>query len=128
MSEIKDPSDLTKYEGHFNEENFWDKLLKVARKAGVKVSYAAVLLFYTLISEEVEVKHKVIIMGALGYFILPLDLIPDFLPGGYIDDLGALVFALKSVYESITPEIEEKAQMKVKDFFGEVNPADFKLL
>ena len=64
-------------------------------------------------------KTKLAIYGALGYFILPIDAIPDFLPLGFSDDAAALVpaFMLASAY--ITPEIEEMAKKKADKWFGE---------
>mgnify|MGYP003508487535 CR=1 FL=1 len=57
---------------------------------------------------------KALIIGALGYLILPVDLIPDFIPvAGYADDLEALLAVVKMCKEHITPEIERKVR---KDF------------
>ena len=59
------------------------------------------------------------IYGALGYFVLPADAIPDFVPAaGYADDLGALVMALGTVAFYVTPAIKEKARKKLEDWFG----------
>ena len=64
---------------------------------------------------------KAKIYGA-GYFILPLDLIPDVIPViGYTDDLVALVWALRTVYSNITPEIECKAKQKLFEWFDRVD-------
>ncbi|PEO50494.1 hypothetical protein CN563_02685 [Bacillus sp. AFS026049] len=49
---------------------------KFGKKAGVKVVYVALLLFYTLQKPTTPVWAKTVIVGALGYFILPIDLIP----------------------------------------------------
>jgi uncharacterized membrane protein YkvA (DUF1232 family) len=126
--EIEDADKLEAYSGHYTDEKFTDKLKRMAKKAGVKVVYAACLLFYVLKSEKVLVKDKAIILGALGYFILPFDIIPDFIPVvGYTDDLAALLFALKLVYDDITPEIEAQAKAAVRSFFGEVNDKEFQL-
>lgn len=90
------------------------------KKAGSSVVYAVLLLYFTLQKPEVPIKAKTIIIGALGYFILPLDLIPDIAVGvGYTDDLGALGVALFQVAMYIDDEIKNKAKEKLKDWFGD---------
>ena len=59
------------------------------------------------------------IVGALGYFIFPLDAIPDLVPvAGYADDLGVLAIALSSVAIHIDDNVKAKARQKIKDIFG----------
>ena len=60
------------YQQHYDENDFWEKLRRFARKAGIKVSYAALLLFYVLKSPMTTSKDRAKIIGALGYFILPI--------------------------------------------------------
>ena len=99
------------------------KLATMARKAGVKVVYAVLLLYYALQSPQTSVKDKSIIYGALGYFILPLDLIPDFIPlAGYGDDMGALLLAISRVVANITDDVRAQARLKLRDWFGEYDP------
>ncbi|MFK9095065.1 YkvA family protein [Bacillus salipaludis] len=105
---------------NFSDEKFWDKLKTFGKKAGSSVVYAVLLLYFTLQKPEVPVKAKTIIIGALGYFILPFDLIPDFAVGvGYTDDLGALGVALFQVAMYIDDDIKNKAKEKLKDWFGD---------
>lgn len=99
----------------------------MAQKAGVKVIYGALLLYYASMDKNVPLADKVKIYGALGYFILPLDIIPDFLPGGYVDDLGALIWALKTVWDNITPETHNKAYARLSNWFPGVDKKDLKL-
>jgi uncharacterized membrane protein YkvA (DUF1232 family) len=128
MKQVKNEEEIQEYGKHYSEEKFTDKMLKMAKKAGVKVVYAAYLLYYVLIDKTVLIKDKAIIIGALGYFILPFDLIPDFIPViGFADDLTALVMAVKAVSNNITPEISQKAKAKVVGLFGTVDEVDFQL-
>ncbi|MCR3921908.1 MAG: YkvA family protein, partial [Firmicutes bacterium] len=107
------------FSSHFSEDRFWEKIKKFCIKAGLKVVYTALLLYYTLQDPRVPVKAKAIIAGALGYFILPVDVIPDLLPMvGFTDDYGVLFAALATVAMHITPESKAKAKAKVNDFFG----------
>ncbi|MFD0694518.1 YkvA family protein [Paenibacillus sp. GCM10027628] len=119
--------DASKYEKHFSNNGFWDKLKKGAKDAGIKVIYSGLLLFYALESKKTPLKAKVQIYGALGYLILPFDLVPDLLPVvGYVDDLGALALALGAVAKSIDDDVKRKAKDKLREFFGEeaVNSPD----
>ncbi len=71
--------------------------------------------------ENTSWEHKSIIIGALGYFILAIDLIPDFIPvAGFADDIAALTACIKTVMDNITPDIKRKAVQKLTDWFGEV--------
>jgi len=110
----------SKYQKYFSTDGFWWKLKKGAKKAGIKVIYSGLLLFYALESPNTPLRAKVQIYGALGYLILPLDLVPDLLPiVGYVDDLSALGLALASVARSIDDDVKRKAKSKLKDFLGE---------
>lgn len=114
------PNDLEKYRGSYSERGLMNKLTAVAKKAGIKAVYAVLLLYYALQSPQTSTKDKSIIYGALGYFILPLDLVPDFIPlAGFGDDLGALVWALSRVLANITDEVRQQARLKLRDWFGD---------
>lgn len=118
---------LVGYDGHYSENGFWDKVKDVAKVAGAKVVYYALLLFYTATSKSTPTQAKVLIYSAIGYFILPVDLIPDAIPFiGFSDDLAALVACYNAVKDNITPTIEKQAQRKLKDWFGEVSENEIK--
>lgn len=125
---MKALNDYSSYKGNYSESRLWDKIGKVAQKAGVKVVYAALLLFYVATDKNVPVEDKAKIFGALGYFILPFDLIPDAIPvAGYTDDLAALFWALHAVWSNVTPSIEAKAKQKLKEWFGQVDENELRL-
>lgn len=82
--------------------------------------YYVLLLYYVLQSNATTLADKAKIIGALGYFIFPADLIPDLIPVvGYTDDLAALAWCVYSVAKNVTPEIKEKAAAKVRRLFNE---------
>lgn len=109
---------MTKKEKSFSEPKLWQKLNKVARKVGMKVVYPVVLLYYLFKSNEVPLKAKSLIVGALSYFILPIDALPDFLPLlGYTDDLSILVATVKNLIKYVSPEILTLTQNKIGDWF-----------
>lgn len=121
MKMIKTPSDIEQYQEHYSESGLFAKIGKVCKKAGIKVIYYVLLLYYILIDENTSWEHKGIIIGALGYFILPVDLIPDFIPmAGFTDDVAALVACIKTVMRNITPSIKQKAVRKLSDWFTDV--------
>jgi uncharacterized membrane protein YkvA (DUF1232 family) len=108
------------YSRRYSDEGFWDKLLRFARTAGSEVVERALELFYAAQHPQTPTWAKTVIYGALGYFITPLDALPDVIPAaGYSDDLGALVMALATVMMYITPEVKAKAKAKMSDWFGE---------
>lgn len=114
-----------KYKKHFSEESFFKKIAKYSIKAGLNVIYAALLLYYVLVDNDTPIKYKGIIIMALGYFILPTDLIPDLIPAlGFTDDLAALAVAFKVVQTAITPEQREKARANIRQWFGNVSDED----
>ena len=113
-----DENKLAKYRPYYNKEELWSKLLSTARLAGRKVVYNVLLLYYVLQSKETKLSDKAKIIGALGYFIFPADLIPDLMPVvGYTDDLAALAWCIYSVAKNVTPEIKEKAAAKARQLF-----------
>ena len=114
-----------KYQKYFSDNQFWGKLKKIARKAGIKVAYAALLLYYVLRNPATPKADRTKIVGALGYLLLPTDLIPDFLPVvGFTDDLAALAWALYSVAKNVTPEVKIQARQKLGEWFEDYDYAD----
>lgn len=117
--------DLPQFQGNYSEEAFWGKIKRIASKAGAKVVYYALVLYYTLIDSKTPPGYKAIIAGALGYLILPYDMLPDILPfAGLADDWAALLAAVSFVISSITPEIKEKAKEKLRRWFPKTVDAD----
>lgn len=106
-------------ERKFSVESFWNKVKSAAKKAGHSVIYASLLLFYVLQRKDVPKRAKATIIGALAYFITPIDVIPDFVAGlGYTDDLGALTAALVQVTMYIDEDVKEKARVKLVEWFS----------
>ena len=125
---MKVPKNLEKYASFFTDDKFWHKLARAFKKAGIKVVYAALVLFYSLQDPRISKKDKALILGALGYFILPFDQIPDFMPAvGFSDDLAALLLAFYKVRQCITPELKERAEAKLRQWFGEYDKTEIVL-
>lgn len=108
------------YSNKFTKSEFVEKISRIAKRAGAKLVYAALLLFYTLQSDQIPLKDKAIIIGALGYLISPLDVVPDAIPiAGLGDDLAVLIFVLQKVWGDVSEDVKEKAQNKLRDWFDE---------
>ncbi|NDV66820.1 YkvA family protein [Bacteroides sp. 224] len=120
--------DLEKYSNQYSEKKFQSKIAQITKKAGAKIVYAAFLLFYALKDKNFPITKKAKVLGALGYFILPIDLIPDAIPIlGFSDDLAAIVYILSTVWEHITPEVRQQALDRVNSIFGEVEDKELQL-
>ena len=112
--------DFMNYSGKFSQKEFSEKLARIAKRAGAKLVYAALILYYTLQSDKVSKSDKAIIIGALGYMISPLDVIPDAIPiAGLTDDFAVLLYVLKKVWTGIDPEIVDKAKKRLAKWFDE---------
>lgn len=122
---MKAPKDIEKYGKYFSEAKFKDKFVRVAKKIGVKAAYYALVLYYAMFSDSVPTRDRRVILGALGYLLLPLDLLPDFVPLlGFTDDAAALTIAVFRVMRNITPEVKAQARAKLGTLFGEVDEAE----
>lgn len=110
---------MSDYSDKYNDDSFWKKAGKYALKAGKQVIEKALTLYFCLEDPNTPVWAKGVIIGVLGYFIFPIDAIPDIIPGvGYTDDLGVLSAAFITVAVHIKDEHKHKAQEKLKQWFG----------
>ena len=114
------PADLSKYESEFSFDGLMNKIKESAKKAGLKAIYMALLLYYALESPTISTMDKAIIYGALGYFICPIDIVPDIIPFiGLTDDIAVLAWAFSRVKRNVTDMTREKAKTKLKIWFGD---------
>lgn len=111
--------DFMSYSNKFTNGEFLEKIAKIAKRAGAKLVYIALVLYYTLQSDNVSIKDKAIIVGALGYLVSPLDVIPDAIPiVGLGDDLAVLLYVIGKIGD-VSEEIKEKAKSKLTKWFDE---------
>ena len=109
------------YQKHYSNSSFWDKVKKIAKNAGLKVICYALTLYYILQKDDVPVADKGIIIGALGYFILPIDLIPDSILGlGYTDDVAAMFIAIQKCLQYVDEDIKNQVYLKLSEWFDDV--------
>ena len=112
--------DLQKYKDKFSQQNFIEKIQRIAKRAGAKLVYIALILYYLMQSDKVSLKDKAIIIGALGYLISPIDVVPDAIPiAGLADDLAVLLYALGKVWSQVDDNLKDKAKQKLAKWFDE---------
>jgi uncharacterized membrane protein YkvA (DUF1232 family) len=123
MSAKPQPSVRLSAPSWYSAPRLWLTLKKASASAGRKTLLTALTLFYCLQDRDTPTWAKGVIVGALGYLVLPTDLIPDIIPGaGFGDDWGALVAALGTVAAYIKDEHKMKATAQVERLFGSPNP------
>jgi len=91
------------------KRSFWRKTRRVA----AQIPFADVLLaaYYCAFDRDTPLQVKAALIGAIAYFVLPVDAIPDLLPAlGYTDDAAVLVAAIKLVAGHIRPAHREAAR------------------
>ncbi|WP_042470120.1 YkvA family protein [Bacillus ndiopicus] len=105
---------------HFSNDKFLAKVKSTGLKLGMSTLHAASTLFFAVKNPDMSKANKLIILGALGYFVLPFDVIADILPFvGLTDDIFVITTALAKVYSSITDETKLEAHQFLKKTFGE---------
>lgn len=118
---------LDKFRRFFSKSSFFGKLGKYAKSLGTKAVYSALLLYYAYDRKDTPAWAKRIVMGALGYLIMPFDFAPDLLPAlGYTDDIGVLSFALVTVAAYINEDVRSKARGRLEKWIPRANEADIK--
>ena len=112
--------DFMQYSNKFSKGEFLEKISRVAKRAGAKLVYSALILYYTLQSDQVSVHDTAIIIGALGYLISPLDVVPDAIPiVGLGDDLSVLVYVLQKVWGDVSDDVKQKSKEKLSKWFDD---------
>jgi len=121
--EMKNP--FKRFSAFFSESAFWNKLKRFARQAGVQTVYTALLLYYAFRRKETPAWAKHMVIGVLGYFLAPIDALPDLTPIlGYTDDIGVLTFGLVTIATYVNEEAKEKARNKLHTWFGTYREED----
>ncbi len=102
-----------KYEEFYTEKTFWAKIKGLPAAAPFCMLLRTSISLWLLLKEPlVPLTIKSLILFALGYFICPVDLVPDFAPFGigFSDDLALMAAVLTSAYSYLNKEIQEKVQ------------------
>ncbi len=101
------------------ETGFWAKVRKTLGQ--VPFVEEAVAAYYCAIDRHTPLQVKAIIMGALAYFVLPADLIPDFIAAlGFVDDAAVFYAALRVV----APHIKDRHRDKARETLEGIRPEE----
>ena len=93
-------------------------LKKILLTAGRAIAQPALEAFELIIDTSTPPQVRISIIGALTYLIVPIDLIPDFIPAsGFSDDLVALTAVISLWQHHITPEMKFRAKSKLDNWF-----------
>ncbi|MCX7957717.1 MAG: YkvA family protein [Deltaproteobacteria bacterium] len=104
----------------YSEEEFSDKVARYAKIAGRKVMEKVFWLYFAVKRPDCPLWAKSVIIGAIAYFIIPSDAIPDIIFGiGYTDDLGVMLAAIKTVSSLIDENVKKQTEDKLKLIFGQ---------
>lgn len=115
------------YSKEYSDKSLIEKIKQSFSKAGVSVIYGTWLLYYALNDSSVPKRAKATIICALGYFISPIDIVPDYIPiVGYGDDFSAIITALGVISMFITEDMKQKARQRTQELFKNVKEEDFK--
>ena len=97
---------------------FWRKLRSVA--ASIPFAEDLLAAYYCAFDNATPLPVKMTLIGAIAYFVLPTDVIPDVLPVlGFTDDAAVLATAIKLVANHIRPEHRITARNKLAEFSGQ---------
>lgn len=98
--------------------NLFEKLARKAKVAGEALVEHTLCIFYAAQEPTTPMWAKTAGYAAIAYFVSPVDAIPDFLPGGYADDLGVVVTAYASLTPYVTEEMRSRAKAVIHGLFG----------
>lgn len=100
--------------------NILGKLKAVALRLGRVAARQLLCLYYVLTEGELSITDKLLVYAALVYVAVPGDLVPRkvFHLLGIVDDLGAIYYVWKKVQDKLTPQILQKVDMKLDEWFG----------
>ena len=93
-------------------------LARLLRRAGRTIARPALECYEMVVDGATPYQARLTVLAALTYLMVPLDLIPDFLPAaGFTDDMVALTALLGLCSRHITPAIRSRAKDKLERWF-----------
>jgi uncharacterized membrane protein YkvA (DUF1232 family) len=108
-----EPADKLAKDRESVRKRFWTKLKRVV--AHLPFAEDLVAAYYCAFDKQTPRHVQATLLGAIAYFILPFDFVPDMLPVlGFTDDAAVLATALRLVATHITPEHRQAASAALK--------------
>jgi len=106
---------LSGYGKYYDENSFLTTLKKLIFKLSEDVVVRILMLWFLLVSGRVPIKTRLLIVAALGYLVMPADLVSDFIPAlGFADDVAFLTYAFKQTSRYMDESIRKKAVEKLQ--------------
>lgn len=102
----------------YSEPRFWRKIAAFGRRAGLEVVEKALWLYYAAEAPNTPQWARATVYGALAYFVLPVDAVPDIVPlAGYSDDLSVLALAVTTIGCYVDAGVKARAAMTLARWF-----------
>lgn len=106
--EILGPEDASEKQQHIRER-FWPTVKRALRQ--VPFMHEVVAAYYAMLDPLTPLGARLTLVGALAYFVSPIDIVPDFILAiGFLDDASVLLAAISAVRNSIKDEHREAAR------------------
>ena len=98
-----------------DERRFWGKVRRVL--ARIPFAEDLVASYYCALDRDTPAYVRAVLFGALAYFLLPTDMVPDLLAGiGFTDDASVLAAALAAVGRHLQPKHRAQARQSLEHF------------
>ena len=120
MNFKKESTNEFTYEAEVIDSSVIDESLlqKVLIRAGRSIARPALEAFEMVIDASTPAQVRLTMLAALTYLLMPMDLVPDFMPvAGFSDDLVALTAVITLWNSHITPEVRNRARKKLDRWF-----------
>jgi len=101
-----------------DEERFGSEFMGLLKRVAKRVPFAedGLAAYFCARDPATPRRVRLTLLGALGYFVLPIDALPDFMPFlGFTDDAAVLAAAIAAVAGSITPEHRARAKKVLEE-------------
>lgn len=100
--------------------NIYSRLKGIAMRVGRLTGRQILCLYYVLAEGDLSAMDKLLVYAALVYVAVPGDIVPRkvFHLLGIVDDLGAVYYVWKKIQSKLTPQIIQKVDMKLDEWFG----------
>jgi len=109
--------DKLKRDRRLTERAFWRKLRRHARRLPFLGELLAA--YFCAVDPATPLRAKAVLYGALAYFILPADAIPDWILGfGFTDDAAVLAAAVRSIIPHIKDGHRSRARQAIDRLAG----------
>lgn len=106
---------IARFARHFSIPRLFIKIGGLIGRHGLRMLLLQILtLYYVMIDPKTPLSVRASIVGALGYFILPIDIFPDWLPGGFLDDAAVLTWVTAHIRAHIDERHKEAAVARLE--------------